>query len=101
MLRGITVTSIIVTIAAVIFLVLDINGIRWNARLQVGDHDATIISGIAAVFLWLVRWRAGRDDKREQARARDDENVSILIRTLADAVPPRSVKRTASFPRAL
>lgn len=101
MLRGITVTSILVTITAVVFLVLDINGIRWSARLQVGDHDLTIISGVAAIALWLVRWQAGRNDKRERARARADEDKAILIRTLADAVPARSVKRTAPFPRAL
>ena len=91
-MRGITVTSICVTIAAAGFLALDITGAgdRWNARIQVGDHDLTIIAAIAAVVLWLVRWRAARDHDK-----------TLLIRTLADAVPERSVKRTRPFPRAL
>lgn len=101
MLRGITVTSILVTIAAAVCAALDVTGISGNAHAQVGDHDAAIISAVAAVALWLVRWRAKRDDERARARAQADEDRTVLIRTLASAVPPRPVAKSVPFPRVL
>jgi len=91
MLRGITGTSIFVTITAVIFTALDITGAGdgWSAFAQVGDHDATIITAVAAVVLWLARWWLRRD-----------QDKALLIRTLADAVPAqrKELARTLPFP---
>lgn len=69
--------------------------------MQVSDHDAALIGAFAAVALWLVRWRTGRDDNREQARARADRDKTVLIRTLAGVLPARRVAKTIPMRRAL
>lgn len=86
---GITTTSVCVTIAAGVFLVLDVTGTadHWSVRFQVSDHDFTLITAFAAVALWLVRWRMGRD-----------KDKTLLIKTLADAVPAQRTALAKTLP---
>jgi type VI protein secretion system component VasK len=58
-----------------------------------GAGTATLL----AWFSWQDRRQARRDHRVEQA----DEDRAILIKTLADAVPPRPLAKKLPFRRAL
>jgi hypothetical protein len=60
---------------------------NWDIPVQVFDHDAAITAAFAAVVLWLVRWRAQRDEEKK-----------LMLRTLADAVPVRPRAQTQPLP---
>ena len=58
-------------------------------------------AGTATLLAWLA-WQARRQERRDQERKRADRDRTILIRTLADAVPARAIARTTiPFRRAL
>ena len=65
-----------------------------GAAIEVGA--GTALSVIAA-----IRWHDAERTRADAARARADKDKAILIRTLADAVPPKPLARTMPLPRAL
>jgi hypothetical protein len=101
-MRGFTVLSICVSIAAGAFWGIAVYGIISRAgnsypmRVDVGAAEMT--GGVAA-FFWLVRWVVVRN-RGDQG----DQDRTLLIRTLAGVVPARPPAKTIPMqrvPRAL
>ena len=57
--------------------------------------------GVTATLISVMWQLTGRRERQEQERARLDEDRTVLIRTLAAAVPARPLARTLPFRRAL
>jgi hypothetical protein len=97
--RPVCVVSIVIAFVALVF---------WGAAALAtwGDigHSALAFEVGAGTALSVIAAIRRHDAERtwaDQERARVDEDRTILIRTLADAVPPRPLARTMPFPRAL
>jgi hypothetical protein len=97
--RPVCVVSVLIAIAAAVFWVaagLATWGGIGHAALAFEVGAGTALSVIAA----LCRHDAERA-WQDRERARLDRDRELLIRTLADAVPPRPLAKTMPFPRAL
>lgn len=95
--RQIEKVPVIVTVAAFICWAKAISGL-WVWPLPghewVVNLAAAIMLGVIAAMCWLERSRVKREHETDESR-------SLLLRTLADALPVRPLEQTRPLPRAL
>ena len=100
--RPVRVVSIIIAFMALAIVLWTVAAATTWADLDAGRGLTVeaVGAGTATLLAWLA-WQARRQERREQERKQADRDRTILIRTLADAVPARPLARTIPFRRAL
>lgn len=96
MLNRLAITSIIVTLCAVLFWAAAILGVcsNWPTTDETLVQTATVTESIAAVLLWLTWWKTTHDRAWQATQDEFSQDRSVLIRTLGALVPARPLAKT-------